>query len=131
MSINGPYGMFTISQGIPSQVIMVGDDIGITPCMSMILYAAEEQLSNRMALFFSKNSPYKNNIESVKNENRNLEIIPYEQFNQNVIKKVTDYQKSAWYVAGTPGKTEEIRSTILKSGVPQNNIKVEEFAGYQ
>jgi ferredoxin-NADP reductase len=128
--VTGPYGKFTIPENNSSHIILVADGIGITPCMSIALYATEEQLPFKITLFHSEQSPYKNDLDSIKRVNPNMEVISFSKSNSNFIKKINNFKDCLWYVAGPPDGVGEIMKNLLKVGIPQIRIKVEEFAGY-
>jgi ferredoxin-NADP reductase len=130
LEVKGPYGIFTIPENNSNHIVLVAVGIGITPCMSIVLYATEEQLPFKITLFCPEQSPYKNDLESIKRVNPNMEVISFSKSNSNFIKKINNFKDCLWYVAGPPAGVSEIMKNLLKAGIPQIRIKVEEFAGY-
>lgn len=130
IEIKGPYGMFTMPDKQTKHIVMVCDSIGITPCISIILYAIEKKQANLMHLFYSSNCPYIKEIKSLHQENKDLQCIEFSDFNFATIKKISNYKDYLWYISGTVGQVAEIKQQLLKAGITTQNIKVEEFAGY-
>jgi ferredoxin-NADP reductase len=130
LEIKGPYGMFMTSKNETRHTVMVGDDIGITPCISHILYAIEEGLINGMHLLYSSNCPYAREIKEIQQGNKNLRCFEFNDFNLAVIKKIDNYKECLWCISGTVERIGIIKQQLLKANVPIQNIKVEEFAGY-
>lgn len=134
VEVKGPFGMFTLPPG-DEQIIMIADGIGITPCISMLLYATEEQRKNKITLVYSEaghSMAYLDDLHDIVQENRNITIkTKTGGFDAGFIKKNIDRPKeSHWYISGIPQIMASIKNIANQSGVPDRNLHIEEFAGY-
>lgn len=133
ITLQGPFGMFTLPDN-NSELVFISEGIGIVPCISMILYATEESLSNKITLIYSGNEkiPYSDVLQSLKDENENLTIhTKIGTLDSNFIKKnVSNFDNSLFYISGNTKTISLIKPILLHQNISITNIKIEEFAGY-
>lgn len=136
VEIKGPYGMFTLPDG-EKDFVMVADGIGVTPCLSIAIYAAERQLGRKITMLYAgdgqkKAMPYVDELRQIQDANRNFALkVAGGAIDQSFIKKNVDDPKSqGWFIAGTPDRTGRLRGILLKMGVPAQAVRTEDFTGY-
>jgi len=144
--IRGPYGSFVLDTS--ESAIMLAGGIGITPLMSMIKYAAENNLSNKVTLFYSNKTPedvaFREELEEAAGENKNIKIIdtvtrpekskiPWAglagRIDEAMIRQNTD-MKGLFYICGPPAMVDAMIQTVKNLGIEQERIKTEKFTGY-
>jgi ferredoxin-NADP reductase len=149
--LQGPYGWMTLSKNGSRPVVLLAGGIGITPFRSLIWHAAESLSPRRILLFYSVRVPE----EAAFLE----ELKEMEQFNERykLICTVTQPEKaralwrgetgrisiemlSKWipdltvpiyYIAGPPGMVSGVRQMLIGSGISEEDIRAEEFSGYE
>jgi ferredoxin-NADP reductase len=139
VGIRGPYGMFVLPEG-EGDLVMVADGIGVTPCLSIAIYAAEMRLERRITMLYTgggrKTLPYVDELQQLVDINRNFEVkfagTPAAAMDSSFIKKSVGHTPTSlhWLVAGAPEQTARVRSTLLKMGVQAQLIRTEDFTGY-
>lgn len=136
VGIKGPYGMFTLPEGDGS-FVMVADGIGVTPCLSIAIYAAETGLRRGITMLYIGSDrkttlPYVDELEQLRDINRNFDIkFASTTVDQSFIKRSIDNpEDQLWLVAGAPDRTAKVRSVLLKMNVPVHLIRTEDFTGY-
>lgn len=132
--IKGPFGVFTLPEDHTKPVVFVADGIGVTPCVSMALYAAEERLPHKITMIYTdqKAFPYLDGLREIEKENSNFKLFTKTGLaDSNFIKKsVSDVKNSRWFVSGIPRSVSEMTKSIGRLGVFEKDIKIEEFSGY-
>lgn len=149
VTIMGPMGQFVFDGSSPLSVLLSGG-IGITPLKSMVEYAADMNLRDRIILFFGNRSPdeipfYKPLVEASQS-NPNIEIVhvisgsdalqkgwtgPTGRINEVLIRKFVDAPTEArYFICGPPGMVSTLRDVLEKINVPKDHIDFENFDGY-
>jgi len=132
IQIKGAFGMFTLPQ-TTKNLVFITEGIGIVPCMSILLYATEEKLPNKIKLIhFGNNLPYNEDLLSLQKINHNLSVIIKNgtidsKFIKNNIDSISN---SLFYISGTTTAIRNTKQILLQMGIDQIDIKTEEFTGY-
>jgi ferredoxin-NADP reductase len=146
VSIRGPYGDFTF-RGEYDKVGMLSGGIGITPLRSMIKYSIDKELSASIILLYSNRHEtdiaFKDELEDMQRENPGIKVIetitrPEPEWkgmtgriNAEMVKKfMPDYIERTFYTSGPPKMVEAMVSLLRELGVPEEQIKQENFYGY-
>jgi ferredoxin-NADP reductase/nitrite reductase/ring-hydroxylating ferredoxin subunit len=154
VKITAPAGKFTLSQDLKPLVFLSGG-IGVTPFRSMIKYATDKKLPQKITMFDSNRNPsnilYKDEFDSCTKVNRNLRIVytiteegekissPDWKGERGYIDKAMlakyldkdELANSVFYICGPPAMLNAMRQLLIKEiGVPLDSIKVEVFTGY-
>lgn len=148
VTVTGPTGRFVYDEGIPYTVFLSGG-IGITPLKSMIEYAVDRNLNNRLVLLFGNNFPdeipFRQQIDDLSSTSQNLKVVHVVsepgvsgwtgetgRINESMIKKhVSDTDKAQYFICGPPGMVASLRSILEQMAVPKEQIKIENFDGYE
>jgi ferredoxin-NADP reductase len=145
-----PYGWMTLSKNGSRPVVLLAGGIGITPFRSLIWHARNRYLHANF-LFYSVRVPEEAALLE--------ELKEMEQFNERykLICTVTEPEKakapwhgetgrisiamlSKWipdlavpvyYIAGPPGMVSGVRQMLIGSGISEEDIRAEEFSGYE
>lgn len=141
-------GQMTLHRDAAKPAVFLAGGIGITPFMSMIRYATEEQLSHTIYLFYSnrakESTAYLSELEELAKRNPNFHFIPtltadlpadwsYEsgKVTAEMIKKyVADPENAFFSMAGPPAMVEAMTAILDELDVPDEYRKAEDFSGY-
>lgn len=150
LTLDAPYGSFTLHNNASTPAVFLTGGIGITPTRSIILQAAHDKLPHKIFLFYSNNKPedtaFLSELVQAQNENPNYTFIgtmtQMEKSNQAwqgetgfiteaMLKKfIGDLTLPIYYLAGPRAMVQAMREILSKAGVNDDNIRMEEFSGY-
>ena len=149
LKLTGPIGQFTLADAARPAVFIAGG-IGITPFMSMLRQAAQNQSPQTLLLLYSNRRPedaaFLEELQALERQNRNFRLVA----------TMTEMSKSAraWsgqtgfvdaalisrathglqapviYVVGPPAMVLAMQETLRGAGVSDEDIRSEEFYGY-
>jgi len=144
--VEAPYGVFTF-EGEFEKIGMLSGGIGITPLRSMCKYCTDVQLETEITLLygnhFERDIVFRREFEEMQERNKNLKVVftvsePNEGWTgyrgrinaQTVEKEIPDYMERVFYTCGPPTMVEAMDRLLKDLGVPQEQIKKENFPGY-
>jgi ferredoxin-NADP reductase len=150
VQVDGPFGSFTLHENTKRAAVFLSGGIGITPFHSIIKDAAERKLPHKLVLFYSNRRPedaaFLTELQSLAKENPNFMFVPTMTnieksaqswdgekgyINADMLKKyVHDDMMPIYYLAGPPAMVAAMRKMLQESGVSNDDIRFEEFAGY-
>ena len=150
ISVDGPYGSFTLHNDASKPAVFLAGGIGITPFYSMSEDAATRQLPHHIFLFYSNRRPedsaFLEELIALESKNPNYKFIgtmtemgksnqPWSgetgYITKELIQKyIPDLSLPIYYVAGPPGMVTAMRKMLNDAGVNDDNIRTEEFSGY-
>jgi ferredoxin-NADP reductase len=150
LELDGPFGSMTLHNDSAKPAVILAGGIGITPFYSMAKYAADAKLSHKIFLFYSNRRPedaaFLNELTELAKENPNFKLIAtmteVEKSSQSwdgeqgyitkemVAKYVPDVSNSIGYAAGPAAMVASMRKLLNESGLNDDYIRTEEFAGY-
>lgn len=145
--IEGPHGMFTF-EGEYTKIAMLSGGIGITPLRSMCRYCLDLKLDTDIVLLYCNRSvedtAFREEFEDMQNLNKNLRVVfgvdeppsgwtgIVGRINTEVIRtRIPDYAERVFYLCGPPPMVKAMDSLLTEIGIPQDNIKKENFYGYE
>ena len=146
----GPFGDFTLHRDTARPAVFLAGGIGITPFRSMLRHATTMQSLHRIFLFYANRRPEEvaffeelRNLEQVNPNFRLITTITQPSnptpkgvtesgyFTVKILEKwIPDLRTPIFYLAGPPGGVTSMRLTLNAAGVPDDEIRTEEFAGY-
>jgi len=131
ISMSEPKGKFCLEEDFDG--VFIAGGIGITPIRSMLLSKERIQSKRNDVLIYSeleKCYPFKEELESLSY----LEIqyaADIEPTQKLIIDNAKKYQNSVfYYVSGSPGFVNGIRSLLIEQGIQPDHIKNDLFVGY-
>lgn len=144
--IEGPFGKFTYEEQI-KKIAMLSGGIGITPLRSICKYCTDLRLDTKITLFYGNRAEediaFREELEEMQSRNKNLRVVflvehPSENWtgkvgfiNVELIKQeIPDYTETVFYTCGPPVMVQIMTKLLEKLGLPQTQIKIENFAGY-
>lgn len=157
VKIEGPFGNLTLHNNVKRPAILLAGGIGITPFRSIVVHAAKAKSPHRIVLFHSnrrpEDAPFLAELAGLERENPNFRYVPTMtdmkdsrlpwdgasgQISHDLIARFLKPLESPgffeaapiYYIAGPPQMVVGIRSVLTNSGIDDDNIRTEEFAGY-
>jgi glycine betaine catabolism B len=140
-------GSFVLDGRHPAVFITGG--IGITPCKSMLEYAADKGLKQSLVLLYS--NPTEDDIAFRRELDELAQVNPHIEIHYTLTKDapdgwtgrrgridadmvrdvVPDLDRSIFYVCGPPGMVRDLRALLKNEvGIENKRIKIENFTGY-
>ena len=150
VSMDAPYGSFTLHNNSKLPAVFLTGGIGVTPVRSIVLQAAHDNLPHKIFLFYSNRRPedaaFLDELIETQEKNPNYifvgtmtEMEKSERkwngetgyINKAMIENhVGDLTLPIYYIAGPASMVMAMRKTLNEAGVDDDNIRTEEFSGY-
>jgi len=144
--INAPFGQFTYS-GENIKIGALTGGIGITPLRSICRYCADKKLPTSIVMLYSNKTEdeivFREELEEIQRCDRNIDI-------KNVLTRqpgwkgltghvdagmikaqIPDYRERVFYVCGPPSMNEAMKKALEGLGLREDQVKTEDFTGYQ
>jgi ferredoxin-NADP reductase/organic hydroperoxide reductase OsmC/OhrA len=148
---DAPYGSFTLHHNTAIPAVFLTGGIGITPVRSIALQAARSKLPHHISVFYANNAPeeaaFLDELSALKGINPYFKLIPtmthmeisqrpwrgeVGYINQTMLEKyLNNLRKPIYYVSGPPDMVAAMREVLHASEVSDDNIRTEEFTGYE
>ncbi len=137
---DGPMGSFKLHSDVKIPAVMLAGGIGITPFRSMVKDATEKNSEQKITLIYSnrttEDAAFVEDLEEWQAYNDNFNFVTRwtkedGHIDEAFLKKnIKNLAAPIYYVAGPPGMVTGTTQLLLESGVSEDNIRFEEFAGY-
>lgn len=148
--IAGPMGSLTLHRDSARPAVLLARGIGITPFFSIVKQASHDHLPQKLDLFYSnrrpEDAPFLNVLQELEETNPNFQLIPTMTdltrseskwagetgfiSKEMLARYVGDLQKPVYYIAGPPAMVAAMQETLVTSGIDEDNLRMEGFAGY-
>lgn len=145
----GPMGWFLLPKDEQVEKVFLAGGIGITPFHSLLHTVVDEQLATPMTLFASfrkrEDVLFYDSLQEIERKNKQIRVIytltqeksfpewkgETGRISQELVTKyISDLHKKVFYIVGAPRMVAETRAMLLKAGIPDEQIQVEDFTGY-
>jgi len=150
VSLDAPYGSFTLHNNTRIPAVFLTGGIGVTPVRSIVLQAAHDNLPNKIFLFYSNRRPedaaFLDELMKAHEKNPNYTFIgtmtDMEESSRQwdgetgyitkamLVKYIGDLMLPIYYIAGPGAMVTAMRKILNEAGVDDDNIRTEEFSGY-
>ena len=150
LTLDAPYGSFTLHNNAAIPAVFVTGGIGVTPVRSIVLQAIRDQVAHRIIVIDSNKRPedaaFLNDLNKPHEKNPHYTFVGtmtgMEKSNQEwheetghmtkamLSKYIDDLAVPIYYIAGPQGMVASMRKVLTESGVNDDNIRTEEFTGY-
>ena len=150
ISLDAPYGSFTLHNNVRIPAVFLTGGIGVTPVRSIVLQAAHDNLLHKIFLFDSNRRPedsaFLDELIEAHEKNPNYTFIgtmtemektdrrwdgETGYINKAMLDKhVGDLRLPIYYLAGPASMVTAMRKMLNEAGVDDDNIRTEEFSGY-
>jgi ferredoxin-NADP reductase len=150
VSIRGPMGSFVLHSDASRPAVLLAGGIGIAPFLSMLSSAAIDKSHPPVLLFYSnryiEDAAFMDTLWDLEMSNRNYRFVPTftriepghggwkgatGPINAHLLSQhASDLHNPIYYVAGPPGMVAGAHQTLVELAVPEEDIRIEHFAGY-
>jgi ferredoxin-NADP reductase len=150
VSLDAPYGSFTLHNNSRIPAVFLTGGIGVTPVRSIVLQAAHDNLPHKIFLFDSNRRPedaaFLDQLMEAQEKNPNYTFVgtmtEMERSSRKwdgetgyitkpmLVKYIGDLTLPIYYIAGPAAMVTAMRKTLNEAGVDDDNIRTEEFSGY-
>lgn len=150
VSIRGPMGSFVLHNDVSRPAVFLAGGIGIAPFLSILSSAAIDKAYPPVFLFYAnryvEDAAFMDTLWDLEMPNRNFHFVPTftrtgpghvgwkgatGPINTALLSKhISSLPDPIYYVAGPPGMVTGAHQTLVELAVPDEDIRVEHFAGY-
>lgn len=150
LTLDAPYGSFTLHNDASMPAVFLTGGIGVTPVRSIVLQAAHDKLPHKIILFDSNHRPedaaFLDDLMEAQKENPNYTFIgTMTQMEKSsrawhgetgyitksmLLKYINDLTLPIYYIVGPGAMVHAMREIMNEAGVNDDNIRTEEFTGY-
>ncbi len=150
LSLDAPYGSFTLHDDASIPAVFLSGGIGVTPVRSIVLQATHDKLAHKIFLFDSNHRPedsaFLNGLEEAQKENPNFTLVGTmtdmgksgEAWDGEtgfitktmLVKSLPDLGLPIFYLSGPKAMVAAMRKALDEAGVKDDKIRTEEFTGY-
>lgn len=143
-------GSFTLHKNSAKPAVFLAGGIGITPFFSVIQQADHERAPHKLYLFYSNRRPedaaFLETLQALEGSNPNFRLIATmsemgrskKMWNGEtgwidkamLSRHLGELHGPIFYIAGPPAMVAGLRKMLVSSGVDEDDIRSEEFAGY-
>ena len=148
--IEGPFGNLRLHSDKSRAAVVLTGGIGITPFRSILLHATRERLPHHIFLFYGNRRPedaaFLDELQELEKQNPNYKLIAsmsemensHRRWNgekglinaQMLAKYLREAAAPIYYITGPPAMVKSMHMMLIDTGVDDDNIRIEEFAGY-
>lgn len=148
--IDGPHGEMVLHDDPARPAVFLAGGIGITPFLSMARHAAQARLPHRLYLFYSNRRPedaaFIVELRQMEQANPNYRLIatmaepeksshPWSGetgfIRRDLLERhLPDLASPVYYFAGPPQMTMAMQKMLEDIGIPEQEMRYEEFYGY-
>lgn len=136
LEAKGPSGSFT-AESNSDQLVLIAGGIGITPFRSILKErAAKNTLDNIVLIYGNKsedNVAFKSEIDELAGQHNGLALhyIYGEYINAQLINKLLgNLDNKKYMISGLEKMVAAIKQSLIDEGVSEDNIKIDDFGGY-
>jgi ferredoxin-NADP reductase len=149
--LQGPYGWMTLPRDTTRPVVLLAGGIGITPFRSLIWSEAEALSPRKILLVYSVRVPeeaaFVEELRAMEEYHKRYKLIctvtqpekartPWEGETgrisiETLSKWIPDLSLPIYYIAGPPGMVSSVRRMLIGAGIAEQDIRAEEFCGYE
>jgi ferredoxin-NADP reductase len=150
VKMDSAMGGFTLHKNSVKQAVFLAGGIGITPFSSIVRQADHDRTPHKLYLFYSnrrpEDAPFMEVLQNLEKTNSNFRFIPTMtemsrskktwngetgRINQEMLSKyLNDLRGPIYYIAGPPAMVSGMTKMLVESGVDEDDIRTDEFAGY-
>lgn len=150
VKMDSAMGSFTLHKNSAKPAVFLAGGIGITPFSSILRQADHDRAPHMLYLFYSnwrpEDAPFMEVLQNLEKTNSNFRFIATmtgmarskktwngetELINEEMLSKyLNDLRGPIYYIAGPPAMVSGMRTMLVVSGVDEDDIRTEEFAGY-
>jgi ferredoxin-NADP reductase len=150
LTLDAPYGSFTLHNNAEIPAVFLTGGIGVTPVRSIVLQAVHDERPHRISVFYSNRKPedaaFLAELMELQTRASNYSFVGTMTEMQGsrrewhgetgfitkamLSKYIDDLTLPIYYVDGPPAMVSAMRAMLTDAGVDEDNVRTEEFTGY-
>lgn len=150
VKMEGPFGDLKLHNDKARAAVVLAGGIGVTPFRSILLHAAKQKLPHRLFFFYANRRPedaaFLDELQELEKQSPNYRLIACmsemdtshrawqgekgEIDARMLAKYLTGVVSPIYYITGPPAMVKAMHAMLNATGVDDDNIRIEEFAGY-
>ena len=150
VKLRGPMGSFVLPEDPARPVVMLAGGIGITPFMSMLRHAEHAKLPGSRTLLYSnrkpEDAPFIEELVALAARDPRLKLVATMNEMEKSARPWTGERamldaaflerhlergaRPVYYLAGPPGLVSAMGKLLKEAGVPEADVRTDEFFGY-
>lgn len=150
IKLNGAFGNFCLHEDLSVPAVFISGGIGIAPGRCMALQASRDKLAQNIFLFDSnrrpEDAPFLDELQQLSQENPFFTFVPSMTQSQHsalawagetgyideamLRRYLPDVQQPIYYICGPVKMVAAMRKLLLDLKVSEEQIRIEEFPGY-
>ena len=150
VKMDSAMGSFTLHKNSAKPAVFLAGGIGITPFSSIVRQADHDRAPHRLYLFYSnrrpEDAPFFEFLQNLEKTSPNFRFIATMtemsrskktwkgetgRINKDMLSRyLNDLRGPIYYIAGPPAMVSLMRKMLVASGVDEDDIRTDEFAGY-
>jgi ferredoxin-NADP reductase len=150
VKMDSAMGSFTLHKNSAKPAVFLAGGIGITPFSSIVRQANHDNAPHNLYLFYSnrrpEDAPFVEVLQNLEKTNPNFSFIATmtemprskktwngetARINREMLSKyLNGLRGPIYYIAGPPAMVGGMRKMLVASGVDEDDIRTDEFAGY-
>jgi ferredoxin-NADP reductase len=139
-------GSFVLPEPTDKPIVLIALGIGITPYMSMLRWAFEENKPYKFTLLYSDNEiesmPFFEELKQMAEAHSDFKYVPIVTKDENwqgekrhidagLMKDFfEDINTPLYYISGPPSAVTAVASSLKQAGIVEDSIKTDNFSGY-
>ena len=146
LQISEPEGDISLHRDETVENVFIAGGIGITPVRSIVEFATENDLKNKITLFYSNKSlsqaAFLNEFLEWSAENENFRFIPFFESDETISefehekgkidserlkKHLGNFDNKIFFLIGPPAMVDSFKDILLNQNVSEENIMTEKF----
>jgi len=150
VKMDSAMGSFTLHKNPSKQAVFLAGGIGITPFFSILRQADHDRMPHKLYLFYSnrrpEDAPFLDDLRNLERTNPHFRFVatmtemPRSQKPWGgetgtidkgmLLRHLSSLEGPVYYIAGPPAMVTGMRAMLVASGVDEDDIRAEDFAGY-
>lgn len=150
VKIDPALGSFTLHKNAAKPAVFLAGGIGITPFFSILRQADHDRAAHKLYLFYSnhrpEDAPFLEALRGLATTNSNFRFVATMTkifgsrskwegetgwIDKGMLSRyLSDLRGPIYYIAGPPAMVAGVSKMLVASGVDEDDIRSEEFAGY-
>jgi ferredoxin-NADP reductase len=147
VSIEGPFGSFTLPEETSKPIILLAGGLGVTPFRSMVKHAADVSTGHSVTLFYSSRVPeeavFLDELKALADAHANINLVatmtrPEQsstswtgltgRLNAAMIRNgCKQWANALYYMAGPPAMVDTMQQILDEMAIPQDRVRTEKW----
>ncbi|MGD0234469.1 MAG: FAD-dependent oxidoreductase [Syntrophorhabdales bacterium] len=147
VTIDGPFGSFTLPEDTSNPIIFLAGGLGVTPFRSMMKYVADSSTGHRVTLFYSsrvlEEAVFLDELQGLADTRTNIKLVATmtrpEQSSTNwtgltgrlnaamIKERCDEWPNAMYYMAGPPAMVDTMQQILDDMAIPGDRVRTEKW----